>query len=42
MFSSCLYKSFIITSGRIVNLPIEVFDKYFDEEFWSIIHPKHD
>ena len=40
VFQAAYINHFINTSGRIVNLPIEVFDKYFDEEFWSIIHPK--
>lgn len=39
-FQAAYINFFINRSGGIVNIPSAVSDKYFDEEFWSIIHPK--
>lgn len=40
-FQAAYINHFINSSqGSIVNIPNDVFDKYFDEEFWSIMHPK--
>ena len=39
-FQDAYIDHFFNTSSNIDGIPNEISDKYFDEEFWSIIHPK--
>ena len=39
-FQDAYIDHFFNTSSNINGIPNEISDKYFDEEFWSIIHPK--
>jgi hypothetical protein len=39
-FQNAYIDHFFNTSSNITNIPNEISDKYFDEKFWSIIHPK--
>ena len=39
-FQNAYIDHFFNTSSNITGIPNEISDKYFDEKFWSIIHPK--
>ena len=39
-FQNAYIDHFFNTSSNITNIPNEISDEYFDEKFWSIIHPK--
>jgi hypothetical protein len=39
-FQNAYIDHFFNTSSNITNIPNEISDQYFDEKFWSIIHPK--